>query len=93
LEVCNQPILHRALPVSLQAQINYLNALETMLDDPVRKELWWDPIRRDPRNPPPGVPAWVRVTYLAGAQGRQLKFEPCEVPKVARNRPSPRCHA
>ncbi|MBI1916596.1 MAG: hypothetical protein HYS12_17950 [Planctomycetes bacterium] len=80
LVVCNQPIRHRALPENLQAEINYLNALEIMLNNPVHKKLWWDPLRRDPTRRPPGMPEWIQVTYPA-TPGDPLYFEPCQPPR------------
>jgi hypothetical protein len=79
LEVCNHPNRHQALPVDLQTQINYLNALQAMLTDPVRKQQWWDPLRRNPKVRLMGMPEWIRVTYPT--DGGPLRFEGCEKPR------------
>lgn len=77
LTICNQPRRHQELPLNLQGEINYLNALETMLNDPIRKVTWWDPLRRNPAVRPVGMPERIRVTYPSET-GQPLKFEPCE---------------
>lgn len=84
LEVCNQPTRHKALPLELQRQINYLNGLDAMLGDPIRKQQWWDPLRRNPRMRPAGMPEWIRVTYPPGGVG-PLRFEACERPRFRVN--------
>ena len=82
LEVCNQPIRHKSLPLDLQLQINYLNALEAMLNEPIAKEQWWDPLRKNRKVRPVGMPETIRVTYPPGGIG-SLRFEAREKPKAA----------
>jgi hypothetical protein len=80
LVVCNQPVRHPDLAVNLQVEMNYLNALEALLNDPVRKQLWWEPLRRDPTRRPPGMPDCIRVTYPE-TPGDPLRYEAYDPPK------------
>ena len=80
LYICNGPCRHRALPEDLQAEMNYLNALELLLNNPEKKRLWWDPLRRNPTRRPLGMPEWIQITYPA-TPGDPLRFEPCQPPR------------
>jgi len=81
--VCNQPVRHPDLPENLQVEMNYLTVLEVMLNDPLRKQLWWEPLRQDPACRPPGMPGCIRVTYPK-TPGDPLRLEASEPPKRPR---------
>jgi hypothetical protein len=82
LVVCKQPVRHPALPMDLQVEFNYLHVLELLLNDPVKRQLWWEPLRRDPIRRPPGMPDYIRVTYPA-IPGDPLRYEACDPPQPA----------
>jgi hypothetical protein len=81
LSICNQPSRHPGLPWNLQCELNYLHALELMLNDPVKKASWWDPLRRNRKCRPLGMPEWIKATYPPGGHSL-LKFEPCSPPSA-----------
>lgn len=83
LVICQAPSRLPDLPENLTAEINYLNALEPILNDPVKKALWWGPLRRDPKRKPPGMPDWLQVTYLP-PPSFGLRVEPCADPRHPR---------
>ncbi len=74
LQICNRPRVHPEMPLDYVNQITYLEALEIVLRDPVKCEQWWEPLRRNPQQPPPGLPKMIRVTYPS-VPGGLMKFE------------------
>jgi hypothetical protein len=81
LVLAPSPARHPDFPANLSAEINYLNALEIMLEDPEKKALWWDPIRKDRKYRPP----WIRATYLPPPAG-QIRFEAWVEPEDIRKK-------
>jgi hypothetical protein len=76
LEICHGPRLHPDLPDNVSAEVNYLNAVETLLENPVGKAHWWDPLRRNPLSRPVGLPERIRAIY-SQESGTNIKYEPC----------------
>jgi hypothetical protein len=81
LAICQGPRWHDDLPLNIAVEINYLNALEQILNDPLLKAYWWEPLRSDPDRPPLGAPQWMQATYSIERPASPIKLEVCEKPK------------
>ncbi len=57
------PVRHLHFPTALSGDINYYNAVESLLESPELQRKWWGPLRRDGRRPV-GMPRKLLITYL-----------------------------
>ncbi len=76
ISIRNRRYWHRHLTGDVNDELNYLCVMETILKDPVRKAMWWDPIRQDPKHPPPSAPECIQATFPADPAGK-IEWEVC----------------
>jgi hypothetical protein len=80
ITIVNGTNWHRDFSRALASDINYCTVVEFLLNDPEKKALWWDPLRRDPKSRPPGLPERFEATFCGQFDSR-IKVEACAPPE------------
>src|SRR5262249_8950876 len=65
MTVCFGPRHYPSIPKKLEEEIIILLVKDNLLNDPVNKAWWWDPLRCNPHQRPTLLPAHITVKYPA----------------------------